>query len=241
MRLSPALIALLSLVQSDGFVIPRGSSQISSSRQRFDAPKLLNNGPSSTVLNMADAATSVSIEQVKEELLTTQAEFTEKLEAASTVADAEALRREYLGKKGPINKSMGYMRQLSPEDKPKLGSVVNEVKANLEGLITESKERLEMAEMEELMLQEKIDVTMPGLYPSADIGRRHPLSMTMEKALDIFVKLGYDTITAREDSPEIETDYYCFEALNCPKDHPARDMQDTFYLQEDRELMLGDS
>ena len=62
--------------------------------------------------------------------------------------------------------------------------------------------------------------------------------MTMEKAVDIFTKLGYDTVTECEDSPEIETDYYCFEALNCPKDHPARDMQDTFYLTEDRELML---
>lgn len=77
-----------------------------------------------------------------------------------------------------------------------------------------------------------------GLVCTADVGRRHPLSMTMEKALDIFVKLGYDTITSREESPEVETDYYCFEAMNCPKDHPARDMQDTFFLTEDGELML---
>jgi phenylalanyl-tRNA synthetase alpha chain len=88
------------------------------------------------------------------------------------------------------------------------------------------------------MESQQIDVTQPGLMRSADIGRRHPISMTMEKALDIFVKLGYDTVTGCKDSPEIETDYYCFEALNCPKDHPARDMQDTFYLTEDREYML---
>jgi len=88
------------------------------------------------------------------------------------------------------------------------------------------------------MENEKIDVTQPGLHRFADIGRRHPLSMTMEKAVDIFTRLGYDTITEAEVSPEVETDYYCFEALNCPKDHPARDMQDTFYLTEDREIML---
>jgi phenylalanyl-tRNA synthetase alpha chain len=187
---------------------------------------------------MADATSTVSIETVQDELRAVQVDFTAKLEASKTVADAEALRREYLGKKGPIAQSMGYMRNLASEDKPKLGAVVNKIKDNLEELMVEAKERLEAQEIEAAMEDDRIDVTMPGLWPTSDVGRRHPLSMTMEKALDIFVKLGYDTITSREESPEIETDYYCFEALNCPKDHPARDMQDTFYLTEDRELML---
>jgi len=81
-------------------------------------------------------------------------------------------------------------------------------------------------------------VTMPGLTQSPNVGKRHPLSITMEKAVDIFLSLGYDTVTECANSPEIETDYYCFEALNCPKDHPARDMQDTFYLTEDMGQLL---
>jgi phenylalanyl-tRNA synthetase alpha chain len=181
---------------------------------------------------------NVSIEEVEQELLQVQKEATAKLEGCVTLAEAEAVRREYMGKKGPISGAMNYMRVLSPEDKPKLGVVVNQVKDSLETLMGDAKERLELEEIEAEMLNQKVDVTMPGLWRSADIGRRHPLSMTMEKAVDIFVKLGYDTVTSCEDSPEVETDYYCFEALNCPKDHPARDMQDTFYLTEDREIML---
>jgi phenylalanyl-tRNA synthetase alpha chain len=193
---------------------------------------------SSTLLHMADATDQMSIANVQIELQEVQADFTTKLEACGTVADAEALRREYMGKKGPIGQTMGYMRSLSDEDKPKLGVVVNQVKETLEILMSDAKERLENAEMESAMMLDKIDVTKPGLHPTGDIGRRHPLSMTMEKAVDIFTNLGYDTVTDCKDSPEIENDYNCFEALNCPKDHPARDMQDTFYLTEDREIML---
>jgi phenylalanyl-tRNA synthetase alpha chain len=180
----------------------------------------------------------VPIEQVSAELQQVKEEFDAKMNQVKTVADAEAIRREYLGKKGPINKAMGYMRLLSNEDKPKLGVVVNEVKEALETRVTENMKLLEVAMIEEKMKAEYIDVTMPGISRYPDIGRRHPLSMTMEKAIDIFTSLGYDTVTSVEDSPEIETDYNCFEALNCPKDHPARDMQDTFYLTEDMEKLL---
>jgi len=185
-----------------------------------------------------DQEQQVSIDDVSKELRGHKIQFDEKMEQAKTVADAEALRREYLGKKGPINRVMGYMRLLSSEDKPRLGAVVNEIKQELEKTVAERKEALAVEEIERQMELEKIDVTMPGVMRTADIGRRHPLSMTMEKAVDIFTELGYDTVTECEDSPEIETDYYCFEALNCPKDHPARDMQDTFYLTEDMEVML---
>jgi len=180
----------------------------------------------------------VSIEEVSEELRQHKLDFDERMSKAETLSDAETIRRDYLGKKGPINKVMGYMRLLSNEDKPKLGAVVNEIKEALEESVQELKQKLERLEIEQEMESQKIDVTQPGTSRMASIGRRHPLSMTMEKAVDIFTKLGYDTVTECADSPEIETDYYCFEALNCPKDHPARDMQDTFYLTEDRELML---
>jgi phenylalanyl-tRNA synthetase alpha chain len=180
----------------------------------------------------------ISIENVAAELRQIKQEVDTQIQQITTVNEAEALRREYLSKKGPISKAMGYMRLLSNEDKPKLGAVVNEIKDELESTILQRKSELEEAAILKQMKDDMVDVTIPGIMPSIDIGRRHPISMTMEKALDIFVRLGYDTVTSCEDSPEIETDYYCFEALNCPKDHPARDMQDTFYLTHDMEYML---
>lgn len=193
---------------------------------------------SSTRLFMSDATESVSIDDITAELNQHKDDFDAKISSATNVADVEAVRVEYLGKKGPINKVMSYMRLLPNEDKPKLGAVVNEIKSELEEVVTAKKDEMEFVEIEKQMEAEKVDVTMPGLGPSVQTGRRHPLSMTMEKAVDIFVSLGYDTVTECENSPEIETDYYCFEALNCPKDHPARDMQDTFYLTEDMGSLL---
>lgn len=212
-------------------------------RRVWNGPQVLPIAPqspfrSSISLLMSDTAEQISIDDVSKELRVVRQEFGEKMERVTSVADAEVIRREYLGKKGPINKAMGYMRLLPNEDKPKLGAVVNEIKEALETTMTERMDALKVAEIEAAMELERIDVTQPGLWNSPDIGRRHPLSITMEKAVDIFTKLGYDTVTGCADSPEIENDYYCFEALNCPKDHPARDMQDTFYLTEDLELML---
>eukprot|EP00554_Chaetoceros_debilis_P008682 CAMPEP_0194102242 /NCGR_PEP_ID=MMETSP0150-20130528/2866_1 /TAXON_ID=122233 /ORGANISM="Chaetoceros debilis, Strain MM31A-1" /LENGTH=584 /DNA_ID=CAMNT_0038789135 /DNA_START=196 /DNA_END=1946 /DNA_ORIENTATION=+ len=192
---------------------------------------------SSTKLFMADTETA-SIEDITAQLKANKEEFDTKISAATTVAEAEAVRVEYLGKKGPINKVMSFMRLLPNEDKPKLGAVVNEIKSELETLAKDRKTVLEVEEIELQMEAERIDVTMPGLSKAPNVGRRHPLSMTMEKAVDIFTSLGYDTVTECKDSPEIETDYFCFEALNCPKDHPARDMQDTFYLTEDMGSLL---
>lgn len=187
---------------------------------------------------MADTTESISIDDITAELQQHKADFDAKINETKTLAEAESIRVEYLGKKGPINKVMSYMRSLPNEDKPKLGAVVNQIKSELEKVVTERKEVMELSEIENQMKEEAIDVTLPGLTQSADIGRRHPLSMVMEKAVDIFTSLGYDTVTDAEDSPEIESDYYCFEALNCPKDHPARDMQDTFYLTPDLGKML---
>mmetsp|Transcript_9634 Transcript_9634/g.12724 ORF Transcript_9634/g.12724 Transcript_9634/m.12724 type:complete len:662 (+) Transcript_9634:235-2220(+) len=187
----------------------------------------------------ADAdAPALSIDDVVQELKEKKADFDIRMAAVASVADAEAVRREYLGKKGPLNKVMSYMRLLSAEDKPKLGAVVNEIKQELETAVSSRLDELKLQKIQEEMEGDRVDVTQPGIRRQVNIGRRHPISMTMEKALDIFTELGYDTVTSVEDSPEIESDYNCFEALNCPKDHPARDMQDTFYLTEDREYML---
>lgn len=180
----------------------------------------------------------LSIDDISEQVRQSGKEAQKRLEEATTSAEAEVLRREYMSKKGPFNQAMTYMRSLPNEDKPKLGAVVNEVKDLVEKAIADRKSELEIAEIEARMEDEWVDVTLPGVSRESDIGRRHPLSMTIEKAVDIFVELGYDTVTSCAESPEVESDYNCFEALNCPKDHPARDMQDTFYLSEDMETML---
>jgi phenylalanyl-tRNA synthetase alpha chain len=223
----------------NAFRLPVSSS--SSAAAAFNNPldNTRSHAGSSQLLRMStDQEQQVSIEDVSEELRQQKLEFDAKMSQVETLADAEVLRREYMGKKGPINKVMGYMRLLPNEDKPKLGAVVNKIKEALEESLQERMKALEILEIEREMEAQRIDVTLPGTTRAADIGRRHPLSMTMEKAVDIFTQLGYDTVTECDDSPEVETDYYCFEALNCPKDHPARDMQDTFYLTADRELML---
>jgi len=185
-----------------------------------------------------ETPTTVSIDEISADLQATQAEMNEQLNAATTVQDAEALRRQYLGKKGPLNAVMAQMRLLSNQDKPKLGQIVNQIKDQMETNIGDKLQSLQLQAIQEQMKQDAVDVTQPGLRRHNDIGRRHPISMTMEKALDVFTQLGYDTVTSVQESPEIESDYYCFEALNCPKDHPARDMQDTFYLSHDRESLL---
>jgi phenylalanyl-tRNA synthetase alpha chain len=194
---------------------------------------------SSSAIYMADSSTEqMSVDDVSAQLQEAKEKFNAELAEATTMSQAESIRVSYLGKKGVVNDAMKFMRLLSPEDKPKLGQVVNVIKEELEEKIAARKEELEFEEIEQRMEGERLDVTMPGLKTSRTVGKRHPLSMTMEKATDIFVKLGYDTVTDASDSPEIETDYYCFEALNCPKDHPARDMQDTFYLTSNLEELL---
>jgi phenylalanyl-tRNA synthetase alpha chain len=206
---------------------------------RINTPVATTLLPSQTRLYMTDSTTStISIQEIANQLEQVKTDFDNRLSQATTLQQAEDIRREYLGKKGPVNQAMSSMKSLSNEDKPKLGAIVNEVKTALEAAMVQRKEALQASAMQERLEQERIDVTLPGTVRFADIGRRHPLSMTMEKAVEIFVELGYDTVTECQDSPEIETDYYCFEALNCPKDHPARDMQDTFYLTEDMEYML---
>jgi len=195
----------------------------------------------SSLRNLAadpESVTTLTIDDVVSQLQKVQTEFENELASAETIASVEAIRVSYLGKKGPVQATMTLMRSLSPEDKPKLGQVVNKVKEDLESAVAQRKTAVEILELEKQMEAEAIDVTIPGLRSNPVIGRRHPLSITMQRAVEIFTSLGYDTVTDCKDSPEIESDYYCFEALNCPRDHPARDMQDTFYLSDDMGMLL---
>jgi len=219
------------------FVSTRPQATTTRSHSPFRTSSVLYQS-SSTEKDPQQQQQQVSIDDVTAELRETQSAFAARLAALESVADAEALRREYLGKKGPIGAAMSYMRLLTPAEKPQLGAVVNVVKQEMEDQLATLTEQLQTAALQAALENDRVDVTQPGIRRSPHIGRRHPIPMTMEKAVDVFTQLGYDTVTSVTDSPEIETDYYCFEALNCPKDHPARDMQDTFYLREDRELLL---
>jgi phenylalanyl-tRNA synthetase alpha chain len=146
------------------------------------------------------------------------------------VHDKQALqevRTKYLGKKGPLTEILRGMGSLSPEERPVIGQAANEVRAAIESAIHNKQEELAQKETEERLRTEKIDVTLPGRPVRK--GAVHPINKVIEEIEDIFVGMGFSIA----EGPEVETDYYNFEALNLPKNHPARDMQDSFYITQD--------
>ena len=148
----------------------------------------------------------------------------DEIEKASNLRELEDVRVKYLGKKGKLTAILKTMGSLAPEDRPKLGSVVNQAKTELESKITDKEEILQKEELNRKLESERIDVSLP----SSKIirGSKHPLTRVIEEIEDLFVSMGYDVVSG----PELETDEYCFERLNLPKGHPARDMQDSFYI-----------
>jgi phenylalanyl-tRNA synthetase alpha chain len=138
--------------------------------------------------------------------------------------DLNEFRVKYLGKKGELTQILRGMGQLSAEERPAMGQLANEIRDSLENKISELMELFKGKELEQRLLAESIDITLPGLAP--EMGRQHPLSIVIEEIEEIFLGMGFNV----EEGPEIELDRYNFEALNIPKDHPARDMQDSFYL-----------
>lgn len=147
------------------------------------------------------------------------------VQGAQTLEDLEQIRIDFLGKKGKLSRILGGMGKLSAEERPRIGALANQVKEQLQDALAERKEALETAQLEAQLEAERLDVTMPGPY--IPLGRAHPLQATTDRILDIFVGMGYTVVHG----PEIETEYFNFEALNTPADHPARDMQDTLYLE----------
>lgn len=146
--------------------------------------------------------------------------------SSDTLDALETLRVSYLGKKGQLSQILKGMGKLDASERPRIGGLANQVKEALQQGLEKKKSDLNQAAIAVQLAAETLDVTMPGAYVPQ--GHVHPLNSTIDKALDIFVGLGY-TIAQ---GPEMETDYYNFEALNTPPDHPARDMQDTFYLPD---------
>ena len=147
--------------------------------------------------------------------------------AAKSLNDLNDIRVKYLGKKGELTSILRGMGKLSAEDRPRIGQIVNKARQELEDLIAEKNEQLKQEELETRLINERIDVTLPGR--TNPHGHIHPLTLTLLQIKEIFMRMGFSV----EEGPEIEKDYYNFEALNLPKDHPARDMQDSFYITED--------
>ncbi|WP_147803438.1 phenylalanine--tRNA ligase subunit alpha [Alkalicoccus halolimnae] len=146
---------------------------------------------------------------------------------AETLKELQEVRVAYLGKKGPITEVMKSMGRLSTEERPVVGQKANEVRESVQALIEEKEKTLEEAQVLEQLKQESIDVSLPGRPVSK--GSRHPLTSVVERIEDVFIGMGFQVA----EGPEVETDYYNFESLNLPKHHPARDMQDTFFITPD--------
>lgn len=147
--------------------------------------------------------------------------------AIDAVEDAKSLddiRVEYLGKKGKLTGILKSLAHLSPEERPKVGQLVNEAKQAIHRQIEAKKEAFAEALLNQKLAEETIDVTLPGRH--RQVGSQHPVSLTKKRINEYFSRLGFDVVTG----PEIETEYYNFEALNIPDHHPARAMHDTFYF-----------
>ena len=150
----------------------------------------------------------------------------EELKLAKDSTTIENIRVKYLGKKGELTTILRSMGGLSKEERPIMGKLVNEVKATLEAKLEEVLTQIKIKEKNEKLANEVIDISIPGTKNL--VGKRHPLELTLDSMKEIFVSMGF-TI---EEGPEVEKDYYNFEALNIPKNHPARSEQDTFYIND---------
>ncbi|MGN0018682.1 MAG: phenylalanine--tRNA ligase subunit alpha [Candidatus Gastranaerophilaceae bacterium] len=148
------------------------------------------------------------------------------LEKVQSIADIEDFKLKYLSRKGELNSIKKNLKDLSDEDKRVVGAFANEVANNLEASAKEKYDFFYKKELDEKLKQEKIDVTLSGKY--VQMGHVHPITETINEITDIFHSLGF-SVAPDKNSPEVETEYYHFDGLNFPKDHPARDMQDTFY------------
>ncbi len=164
---------------------------------------------------------------MKEKIQQLQRDALATLQNAASLKELQDVRVTILGKKSTLTEIMKGMRDLSPEERPQIGSLVNSFKEEFERSFAERQRLLQQEAIAVKLASEKIDVTLPGRCSAR--GSLHPVTLVTEKISDIFSRLGFSV----EEGPEIEQDFYNFEALNIPKDHPARDMQDTFYISDD--------
>ena len=163
---------------------------------------------------------------MKEQIESIKQKSIKEIETANDLKQLNDLRVQYLGKKGELTSVLRGMGTLSAEERPIIGSLVNSVKDELEKLISDKEEVFKEQELNKKLDSEKIDITLPS--KKIKRGSKHPLNRTIEEIEDLFVSMGYDVV----EGPELETDEFCFERLNLPQGHPARDMQDSFYITD---------
>ncbi len=163
---------------------------------------------------------------MKDALLKIEALAKEELSKVSDTKALEELRVKFLGKKGELTAILKQMGKLSAEERPVIGQLANKVRADIEESITNRVKEIKAQMTEKKLREEALDVTLPG--SKKNIGKLHPLNIVMNEIEEIFMGMGFDVA----DGPEVEYDYYNFEALNLPPDHPARDTQDTFYITD---------
>lgn len=161
---------------------------------------------------------------MKEKLETLRIEFSEALEKAHTAGDIESLEVKFLGKKGPLQQLMVVLKDATPEERPLLGKAINDLKVEIASLLEEKKESFGHAEMIERLKGETLDITLPGRRRYT--GAKHLINQVLDHIVEILVEMGFSV----QYGPDVDTNYYNFEALNFPPDHPAMDMQDTFYI-----------
>ena len=164
---------------------------------------------------------------MKEHIEDIRTQAKKELDEASAERDVEELRIRYLGRKGAVTGLLKGLKNVPPEERPAVGNQLNKLKNELEDTISATLHRFIKQRREEQLVTERIDVTLPGRR--IPLGAKHPISQTTEKVVEIFSSLGFSLA----EGPEIELDYYNFEALNIPKYHPARDMHDTFYFSDE--------
>ena len=163
---------------------------------------------------------------MQEKLLVIKEAAFNEISAAENSATLEEIRVKYLGKKGELTTILRGMGSLSPEERPIVGKLVNEAKGEVEAKLEQVGTDIKTKEKNAKLASEIIDISLPG--KKNIIGKRHPLDLTLERMKEIFISMGFSI----EDGPEVELDHYNFEALNIPKDHPARSEQDTFYIND---------
>lgn len=164
---------------------------------------------------------------MKEKLQSIKDEALKAIESADVPEKLNDVRVRFLGKKGELTAVLKGMKDVAPEERPKVGQLVNETRAAIEEVMEDTRRKMERAIREEKMKQEVIDVTLPSKKNM--VGHRHPNTIALEEVEQIFVGMGYEVV----EGPEVEYDLYNFEKLNIPADHPAKDEQDTFYINKD--------
>ena len=167
---------------------------------------------------------------MKEQLISLKERALSEIKQSSSMEELDSLRVKYSSKKGELTAILKGMGKLSAEERPEMGKIANEVREAIETAISETREEIKKIELEKRLAEEVIDVTMPG--KTFKVGKRHPITQIIDEVTEIFMGIGFSVA----EGPEVETVENNFDALNAPKNHPSRDMSDTFYFND--ELLL---